>query len=148
MKFNWGHGIFLFLTIFVLSMVFVVYKSFQQDNALVEKEYYPKGLEYQKQIDRIGNANSLSERITVEPVEDVAVVKFPKSLFEGNAKGKLFFYRPSDDAGDLEVDISLDSSLIQKVPIDKLMKGKYIVKISWTMQSKEYYQEEVIHIKP
>jgi hypothetical protein len=146
MKFNWGHGIFIFLTIFVLSMVFVVYKSFQQDNALVEKEYYPKGLEYQKQIDRIGNANSLSEKIAVEPVNGIAVVKYPKSLYEGMAKGKLFFYRPSDDAGDLEVDMKVDSSLIQKVPIDKLMNGKYLLKISWTMQSKEYFQEEVIHI--
>lgn len=147
MKFNWGHGIFVFLTIFVLSMVFVVYKSFQQDNALVEKEYYPKGLEYQKQIDRISNANSLDEKISIEAASQSVIIKYPASFKGIKPEGKIFFYRPSDDKGDLELVMQPDTALKQMVSTEKLLKGKYLVKLSWIFESKEYYQEEVIRIE-
>ena len=63
-KFNWGTGIFIFITLFLLVNAFVIYKSFQQRNDLVEEEYYPQGLEYQKQIDRFAKANALSAKIS------------------------------------------------------------------------------------
>ena len=147
MKFNWGHGIFVFLNIFVLSMVFVVYKSFQQDNALVEKEYYPKGLEYQKQIDRIRNAKAMDEKIVVETMPKHVLITYPHSFKGNKPDGKIFFYRPSDDKGDMEIAMNPDTALVQVITADKLLKGKNLVKLSWKQSGKEFYQEEVIHIE-
>lgn len=146
MRFHWGHGIFLFLVIFLLSMAFFVYKSFQQDNPLVEKEYYPKGLEYQKQIDRIRNANALGEKITIIQAEEQVVVSYPESFRRSGITGDLFFYRPSGESGDYNIAMKPDTSLVQLVPADKLKKGKYVVKCSWKSNNLEYYDEVVIFI--
>jgi len=146
MKFNWGHGIFIFLSIFLLTMAFVVYKSFQEKNALVESEYYPKGLVYEKQIERIANADAMTEKISLTEQNGNVIIKYP-ALFKGaGLSGSLYFYRPSDDRGDLTEPIKCDSTLLQKVPAGKLMKGKYIVKMNWILNGKEYYHEEVLFI--
>jgi hypothetical protein len=146
MKFNWGHGIFIFLTIFVLSMLFVVYKGFQQDNALVEKEYYPKGLAYQQQIDRISNANALGGKIKVDAINNRVSVTYP-DIFKGkNPEGTLYFYRPSDDKGDFTEKMDCDSCLSQIFVNDILQEGKYIVKMNWKMEGKEYYEEQVLFV--
>ena len=145
-KFNWGHGIFIFLTIFVLSMAFVAYKGFQQHNALVEEEYYPKGLVYQKQIDRIKNANALPEMIKLNELSDNIIISYP-SLFKGKkVEGKIYFYRPSDDRGDYTEPMKIDSSLIQSVSTSRLMPGRYLVKMNWKMDDKEFYHEESITV--
>ncbi len=144
MKFNWGHGIFIFLTIFLLTMAFVVYKSFQEKNALVESEYYPKGLVYEKQIKRIANADAMPEKISLSELNGSVVIKFPSIFKEARISGSLYFYRPSDDTGDHTEPIKCDSTLLQKVPAGKLMSGKYIVKMNWTMNGKEYYHEEAL----
>jgi hypothetical protein len=146
MKFTWGHGIAVFLIVFVVSMVVIVYLAFQQDNSLVESEYYPKGLEYQKQIDRINNTNELSEKIKVDISNDRIIIRYPGTIVEKNPSGTIYFYRPSDNAGDLTVPMHIDTSYNQAVESDKLMVGKYIVKLKWSMEGKEFYQEEVIHV--
>jgi hypothetical protein len=146
MKLNWGHGIFIFLIIFILSVVFVVYKGFQEKNALVEEEYYPKGLEYQKQINRIANADSMTEKIKLSEQGGVVIITYPTEFKRKKIDGTLFFYRPSDDAGDLKEPITCDSSLQQKVEASKLLPGRYIVKLNWTMDNKEFYHEESITI--
>jgi len=147
MRFNWGHGIFLFLAFFVLSMAFVIYKSFQQEVLLVEKEYYPKGLEYQKQIDRVRNTGALADKIKVSLTADSVVITYPESFRNERVKGELYFYRPSDTRGDLREEIAYKPDLVQKVVASRLMTGKYILKISWTMAQREYYQEEILRIR-
>ncbi|MBK7211827.1 MAG: FixH family protein [Bacteroidales bacterium] len=146
MKFNWGHGIAIFLAIFVLSMVFVVYKSFQQDNPLVEQEYYPKGLEYQKQIQRIANANALPEKIKITDSGSKFDILYPETFMGKKVSGTIYFYRPSDDSGDINEIMKCDSSLSQTIEKARLMEGKYIVKLNWKMEGKEYYQEEVLRV--
>jgi hypothetical protein len=144
MKLNWGHGIFIFLTIFLLSMAFVVYKGFQEKNALVEEEYYPKGQAYQKQIDRIANADALTEKIRLAEQDGNVIVSYPSSFAGKKIEGTLYFYRPSDDAGDFKEAMIFDSTLVQKVPLAHLMAGKYIVKMNWLMDGKEFYHEETL----
>ncbi|NVO21149.1 MAG: FixH family protein [Bacteroidetes bacterium] len=146
MKFNWGHGIFIFIVVFLLSMSFVVYKAFQEKNALVEDEYYPKGLEYQKQIDRIANADSMSEKITIGEKNGTVLLTYPAIFRNKSCEGIVYFYRPSDDAGDLKLAMVIDNTLQQKVEENKLLSGKYTVKMNWKLDGKEYYHEESLLI--
>jgi len=127
-------------------MAFVIYKSFQQEVSLVEKEYYPKGLEYQKQIERLRKTDALVNKIKVHLTDDSVVINYPESFKTEQADGELYFYRPSGSKGDLREDISYGTDLVQTIAADKLMSGKYILKISWTLAKNEYYQEEVLRI--
>jgi len=60
--------------------------------------------------------------------------------------GTIYFYRPSDDSGDINEIMKCDSSLSQTIEKARLMEGKYIVKLNWKMEGKEYYQEEVLRV--
>lgn len=145
-KFNWGTGIFLFIALFLLSMALLVYFSLQQSNDLVETGYYPQSLEYQKQIDRIANAKALSGSILIEQGVDALILKYPADFSDKVVKGKVFLFRPSDQAADFTDSLQFDTTLIQRIPIEKFSSGKYSVKISWEMDGREYYHEQSVRI--
>jgi hypothetical protein len=145
-KFNWGTGIFIFITLFLLVNAFVIYKSFQQRNDLVEEEYYPQGLEYQKQIDRFAKANALSAKIEISEKAGELFIKYPNDLKDKNIKGQVVFFRPSDENADFSDSIRFDTSMIQRIPIQKMIKGKYIAKFFWIMDGKEYANENTFRV--
>jgi len=146
-KFNWGTGITIFIVLFLLANAFVIYKSFQQKNDLVVEEYYPQGLEYQKQIDRFAKANSLSSEINISVDQAGLLITYPIELKGSDVKGEVIFFRPSDENADFHDSIRFDSSMIQHVPLDKFIKGKYVAKFFWKMNGKEYAHESTFRVQ-
>ncbi len=145
-KFNWGTGIFIFIALFLLVNAFVIFKSFQQRNDLVTEEYYPQGLEYQKQIDRFVNANALTGKIQITQEPGAVVIIYPSELKGKTVKGQVNFFRPSDENADFHDSIAFDTAMIQKIPVQKMMKGKYIAKFFWVMDGKEFAHESTLRI--
>lgn len=145
-KFNWGTGIFTFIVVFLLVNAFVIYKSFQQKYDLVKEDYYPDGLEYQKQIDRFAKANALSAQIQITEEAEGLVIKYPKDLKGREIKGEVVFFRPSDETADFHDSIRFDTALIQRIPVQKFIQGKYIAKFLWKMDGKEYANESAFRI--
>jgi hypothetical protein len=145
-KFNWGTGIFIFIALFLLANAVVIYFSLQQKYDLVTEEYYPQGLEYQKQIDRFANANNLSGRLVVTEEGSDMVIQYPVELKGRDVVGQIVFFRPSDEKADFKDSIRFDTAMIQRIPIQKMMKGKYIAKFFWTMDNKEYASEKTVRI--
>lgn len=145
-KFNWGTGIFVFIILFLLANAFVIYKSFQQKYDLVDKEYYPQGLEYQKQIDRFANANAFSSDIQIVPSGSDLLITYPTELKNKKINGKVIFFRPSDEEADFSDSIRFDTSMVQRISADKMLKGKYIAKFFWVMDEKEYAYESTVRI--
>ena len=145
-KFDWGTGIFLFIALFLLANAFVIFKSFQQRNDLVVEEYYPQGLEYQKQIDRFAKANALSGNITITENTTNIVITYPGDLKGKDIKGEVVFFRPSDENADFHDSIRFDTSMIQRIPADKFIKGKYVAKFFWIMDGNEYAHESTFRV--
>jgi len=143
-KFNWGTGIFIFIALFLLACSFVIYMSFQQKYDLVEEEYYPQGLEYQKQIDRFANANSLTGKIEITEVSDGLQITYPKELKGKDLKGQVIFFRPSDENADFRDSIQFDTVMVQHISLQSNIKGKYIAKFFWTMDGKEFAHESTV----
>lgn len=147
LKFNWGTGIFAFIILFVVTMLGVVYLSFQQDNDLVDESYYPRGMEYQQEIDSRDRAEQLSVLFDAAQMNDEIIVTYP-SEFEERAfeKGEIFFYRPSAQKYDLKKEMKPGSDLKQVFPLSLFHSGKYIVKYSWFMEGEAYYYEKPLLI--
>jgi hypothetical protein len=145
-KFNWGTGIFIFIAFFLLANAVVIYFSFQQKNDLVAEEYYPQGLEYQKQIDRFAKTNALSGKIVISEDKDGLVILYPADLKGKDLKGEVVFFRPSDENADFQDSISFDTAMIQRIAVDKFIRGKYVAKFLWEMDGKEYAHESVFRI--
>lgn len=147
-KFNWGTGIFIFIVMFLIAMLTVVFLSFRQNNELVEAEYYPQGIEYQKQIDRMAKAKLLSAPIAVEQVSGNLVLTYPEEFRTvGFDEGKVFFYRPSAEKADMLEVMQPDSSLSQIFSLSRFTPGKYVIKLSWSMKGEQYYDEQPVMIR-
>jgi hypothetical protein len=145
-KFNWGTGIFIFIALFLLANAVVIYFSFQQKNDLVAEEYYPQGLEYQKQIDRFAKANALSSQIIISENQQELLITYPKDMKGKDVKGEVVFFRPSDQNADFYDSIRFDTSMLQRIPVEKFIKGKYIAKFFWKMDGKEYANENTFRV--
>lgn len=147
-KFHWGTGIFLFMALFVISMGVVVVLSFNQNNELVEEEYYPLGIEYQQQIDRIANARTLSGIIEITQLNDSLIITYPNEFSAGQfSEGLIRFYRPSDEQADIKSPMLPDSSGVQRLSVLPFLAGKYTVKFNWNMDGKQYYSEQSVMIR-
>ena len=143
-KFNWGTGIFIFLVIFFIAIFSFVYFAFMQNADLVEDDYYPKELTYEKQIEKRKNLQKLGEEIRLIQNDKELLLSFPASQKYNDINGEIYIYRPSDASSDFKIKIVLDSLNFQTINADKLLHGKYIAKVDWTYQNESFYQELII----
>jgi predicted dehydrogenase len=56
---NWGYKIMLVYLVFISGMLFMAFKSSEQDIELVTEDYYAKELVYQQKIDEIKNQDRI-----------------------------------------------------------------------------------------
>lgn len=146
-KWNWGTKLFIWTVLFMLVLLTFVFLSFRQTFFLVEKDYYPKGLEYQQKIDKINNTSQLDEKIKVEDNNEYIVVTFPVMMNPESIKGTIVIYRPSDGDKDIRVNIKPDSISKQIIPTDDLIVGKYILQFDYSHNGVDYFQEETVFVK-
>lgn len=144
MKINWGTGIAITLILFVGGVALLIWISYQQRINLVTSDYYPAGLDYQKQIEKEKNTASLSKKIEISIKGENIEVVFPQIDSLGKPEGEMVMYRPSDNRLDKSFKIKTNDSLIQKISISQFFQGSYILKINWKSGKKEYYQESSI----
>lgn len=144
MKFNWGTGILIVIILFLIAVIsFVIFTSTQKVNLVVE-DYYPKELNYDSQIEKNTNTEALEEKISIHTVDSLIILIFPPLVEEKIVEGSILLYRPSDFEADILYEIQLDSNRRQILPATSLLPGKYIIKIDWSCDSINYYQEKVI----
>lgn len=141
MKFNWGTGIALFYSLFVLALVWQVYQSTTYDNALVSEHYYKDDLNYQQHYNKLVNNQQLTQDLVV--IENEATqtldLQFPTSL--GAVDGTILLFCPSAEAEDHHLPVQPDSEGHQAIPLTGLKKGLWKAKIDWNAQGVAYYKE-------
>lgn len=145
-KFNWGWGIALFYTSFAVFILFLVYKTTTLNIDLVTPDYYKKELAHQEQIDKVNRANSLAEPLQWTVSNSEIVLTFPKEIAVKNVKASILFYRPSDSAKDLKMEVVPDTSGSCVINSDKLSKGVYRMQVDWSADNIAYYNEGVVNI--
>ncbi len=146
MKWNWGTKILISMIVFMLFLTVFFVLMMRQNFYLVEKDYYPKGLEYQQRIDKMENAKQLDEQVKIDNRKEFLVFTFQSFFNADEIDGKIVLYRPSDGRRDVSISIELDSSRQFFYPVKNLITGKYLVKIDYKYNDKEYYQEKSIYV--
>lgn len=146
MKFNWGSGIFVLYTAFVMFMLFMVFKSAQHKEELVTQDYYQKELEYQDIINFKANAQKLEKGLTYKIEKNEIEFNFPEE--QSGISGNIQFYRASNDIFDQFFEIKLDDQNKMKVNLGKTPMGLYKMMIKWDNNSVGYYVEKDIYLKP
>lgn len=142
---NWGYKILAVYGIFVAGILFMVFKSSQQNFDLVTEDYYAKELKFQQQIDATGRTRALSEPVKTEVKEHQLLVHFPKDLAGEKIEGQLQLYYAADKAKDIVKDFTaVDNSAAMALPAAG--KGQYELHLKWTAGGVSYYYEEKIFL--
>ncbi|OBQ54607.1 FixH family protein [Tamlana sp. s12] len=147
MKINWGTGIVLaFIGFISFIMYFIVTMNVNKDfeHELVTEDYYGVELAYQNDIDKLNNANTLSENISYTKTKEGLLITFPKDLNYKNITGKVILYRPSNKKLDFEEPIALEDSKMFIVN-ERLIDGRWNLRIDWNYNGTSYLFKEAVH---
>jgi len=118
-----------------------------QDVSLVSDNYYEKSLVYQDEIDKQSRTKSLNEEVKINFNGEVISILFPSDYASKNMAGEIYFYRPSDQKMDFKIPLQLSETGSQIIQTQNIEKGFWRLKLNWTMNGNEYYNEKAIIIE-
>lgn len=147
MKFTWGTGIFIFIAIYIISMVSFAIFFNQEDADLVSEDYYPREEQYQNDIDKLNNTNFLKNSLEISQNEQFVSILFPTDFKNKSTSGEVYMYRPSDKEMDITNQFILDSTLSVNISKQVLSKGRYEIKIDWNDSEKSYLHSSSINVR-
>jgi len=142
---NWGSKILIVYIVFVLGIVFMVYKSSTQNTDLVTTDYYAKELKYQDKIDEAKRVSALSDSVAYSIKNNALTIQFPRDFAGKQLAGEAVLYCPSDEKKDMKQRFTLkDEPLQMQIPAGD--KGLYELHLSWQDGGVTYYIEKKIII--
>jgi hypothetical protein len=146
-RINWGTGILIGITIFVVLSVTMTVIFMTQDVSLVSDHYYEKSLTYQDEIDKQSRTKSLDEQVQINFDGNAISILFPNEYSIKNKSGEIYFYRPSNSSLDFRLPLQVSADGSQIISVKKLEKGLWRLKLNWEMDGNLYYNESAIVIE-
>lgn len=140
---NPGKWIFVAFVLFAGFIGALVVVCMRQDMPLVSADYYKQELVYQSQIERIQNTQQLSQKPVIVATRNAMKVTFDST--QHIQQGELQLFCPSNARMDRTFTLTPDQREFD-TDLSGLVAGMYRVKLFWTMNGKEYYQEEIVNL--
>ncbi|CAM4284878.1 hypothetical protein SAMN06265348_109173 [Pedobacter westerhofensis] len=138
---NWGTKLILGMAsfmLFIAAMVLIMFNS--KKDALVDTDYYEKGINYNKVYNRKEQTKTDHATPEVQANRDVIVIRFRE-----HAKGTAGLMRTSDKALDKAVTFESNMNNQVIIPASQLKKGSWRLIIEWISNEKSYlYEQEII----
>jgi hypothetical protein len=141
MRLNWGTGIAMFYSTFVIVLVAVVIKTTTFDNSLVSEDYYADDLNYQKQYEKLKNSKNLLNDLEIANNFNGGQIKFQFPVDLGVPQGEIYFFCPSDSKLDFRIPIKADSEYQQFISTEQLKSGLWRIKVDWQAGGQPYFKE-------
>lgn len=139
---NWGQSIVLAFVLFAAFIGSLVVVCLRQDVQLIAPDYYQQELLYQRQLDRMNNANELAVQPVLRISEGWLDIEYARMA--DMQEGTLQLFRPSDERFDRNFKLSSETE--QRLDVRSMPHGVYKARLKWSMQGKEYFLEEVIYL--
>jgi len=138
-KINWGKGLMIGMSIFMLFIISLAVMIFRQDTDGYDHSYYEKGLDFNADYDR-------EQQVYTDGAKPV--VKLNGAMlnigFTGAVKGRLLFQRPSDEKMDKSVAFQSDPYGRVEIPLTHIARGHWQLIFEWSNNDKQYlYQQEI-----
>lgn len=139
---NWGIklmiGMLCFMS-FIIVLAVLMFNS--KTDALVDTDYYEKGLAYDQDYQRKEqvNADNAAPEITITD-------GFLFLTFKDKAAGNLTLVRSSDKQMDRKTAIQTDTLNRVKVPLKGIANGQWRMIVAWSTNGKAYLNEQEINI--
>jgi hypothetical protein len=142
---NWGYKILFVYIVFVLGILFMVFKSSTQKTDLVTTDYYAKELKYQDKIDEMNRAGALSAPVSYVLHGNELAVFFPKDFAGKELTGEVVLYCPSDENKDIKKIFTVKDEPVL-LTLSSAKAGLYELHVSWRAGGMTYYFEKKIFI--
>lgn len=140
---NWGTKIILGMIAFMLFIVGMVVYMFKinDDDALVEKDYYEKGINYDQEYD--AQKNTLDDNFV--PKIEITSTQIIIQLKEAASSYKLKILRPSAAKEDINREgIPVGDHNIILVDKTKMSPGLWMLSLEWKSNEKPYlYKKDI-----
>ncbi|RYZ49028.1 MAG: hypothetical protein EOO14_21265 [Chitinophagaceae bacterium] len=143
MRISWGYKIFIGYSLFVIGMLFLVFKASNQSYDLVTENYYEAELKYQDVIDQKDRVANLSSPPKIQHTVNSVSVQLPQEFTGRAVQGEVYLYRPSDASKDIRQQFSTTDGFY-KLQLEAELSGMYQVKLSWQAAGKTFYHESTI----
>jgi hypothetical protein len=140
---NFGNWIVVSFILFAAFMAVLVTVCMRQEVSLVSKNYYSEELAFQQQIERERNTNLLQHKPSLDVKGRVLALALNQTV--PVSEGTIILFCPANANMDRMFSLS-PKSKTQAFDLHELGAGMYRVKLHWTMDHKEFYQEEVINL--
>jgi hypothetical protein len=147
LKISWGTGIVIAFVIFMGGTISTAVYLMNKNVNLVTEDYYDQEIKYQQQIDRMERTSQLGNKQIVSFDGSIVRINIPKSVLSSRLTGEIYFYRPSDSKSDIKIPLITDTSGVQVIPVERLEKGLWKIKVSWLSKGKDYFSEDRILIQ-
>ena len=146
MKIGWGWKIAILYGCFVVMILCLVVASSHQHFDLVSKNYYDAEIGYQQKIDAGKNQSALSAPLMIHANEKSVTIDFPDEFRNKALSGDIEFYAPVNAEWDRSFKITAQNNSVT-IPRSALQNTRYTIKISCTVDGKNYYQESEIMLR-
>jgi hypothetical protein len=143
---NWGKSIIVVYVIFVVGMVYLVYRSSQQTIDLVDKNYYQKEIQFQTEINASNNANKKGFVPEIQKIEGADFLVLPTES-GSNLKGTAEFYCPSNSKFDVLMNLPVSKLAKWNLPEKYIHMSSYQVKINWSNSKNDTFQSVINYKK-
>jgi hypothetical protein len=140
MYISWGTKIFIGYTLFVIGILFLVFKANQQSFDLVTENYYEAELKYQEVIDQKGRTAELSAPPKITHTVAAVSVQLPSEFTNRQVTGEIYLYRASDASKDIRQPFSTSEGFYQ-INLGRELSGSYEIKLSWQSGGKTFLHE-------
>lgn len=141
---NWGNWIVVAFVLFAGFIATLVTICVKQDISLVSKSYYKEEGAYQARLVAANNASSLQHKPVIRMSSGYLLsVKYDQ--LNAIEKGEIVVFSPSTESRDRRFVLQHSADSIQMFDLSTIARGMYRAKLSWTMDGREYYMEEIIH---
>lgn len=140
---NWGVKVLIgmgtFMS-FITVLVVIMFNS--KTDALVDNDYYEKGINYNK-------VYNLKEQVNIDHARPEIALSHQTIglIFTEQAKGNIKLMRTSDKRLDRAMPFETDQNRQVIIPAVNLPKGSWRLIIEWESLSKKYLYEQEINIK-
>jgi hypothetical protein len=137
---NWGTKLILGMAsfmLFIVALVLIMFNS--KKDALVDTDYYEKGIQYNKVYNRKEQTKNDHAAPEVSTNRDMIIIRF-----KDPAKGTAALMRTSDKALDkiLPFESNMNNQLI--IPAGRLKSGSWRLILEWISNDKSYLHEQEI----
>jgi hypothetical protein len=132
---NFGHGIILALSAFVIFILTLVFSFLRQDVDLEYNDYYSRELVFNETKEATENGLRFVSLVEIE-MENGMLNLFFKDGFPAFEKAELHFYRADNAKWDLNKNIG--QGRLHQFSLDEFHKGKYELRMDWKDGEKQF----------